>query len=1026
MSAPCVLLFSLSLLIPSTAALLFGDMPRIYGEDATGYGPVFEEQPMDTIYPEEFPEGKLSMNCRARANPPAKYKWRINNWEIKLLEQPDEHYSLVGGNLVVTNPDRSKHTGKYVCVAQNIYGIIISKEAIVRFGYLNPFSVEEREAVQVREGQGVVLLCVPPDHNADDVTFRWILNEAPNFLHPDRRRFVSQTSGNLYISKVEESDFGNYSCYMSSLTVSKSVISPFIPLIPLAERTVYKYAADIKVKFSKTYALVNQNVTLECFALGNPIPEIRWRKRDAELPANHEITMAGALLHLFTVQIEDEGYYECEALNSKGKDWYKAYLYVEAAPEWAAHINDTEKDIGSELTLSCVATGRPEPYIRWLKNGYSYGKGELKFSTLTFEDSGMYQCIAENRHGSIYANAELRVIACPPIFENNPVRRRLLGARNGRVVIECKPKAAPRAKITWSKGTMMLTNSSRIRVWDDGSLEIFNATKADEGMYTCFAENDRGKANSTGTLSITEATQITVAPSDTGVHVGETARLQCTASHDPDLDITFIWSVDTHVIDFDRENEHYERIMTRESSGELWIKNVQLRHTGRYSCTAQTIVDNSTAWADLIVNGPPGPPGGVRAEEIREKTVRLVWTRGTSNHSPIIKYIVQTRDQFTPDREEWRDASTSPPVVQGSEEMTTVVDLYPHCYYEFRVIAINDLGMGEPSIPSIKIRTYDTVPTMAPSDVSGGSNVNGEVFITWTPLLPQYYNGKKFGYVVAFKQHEEYEWRRVTVADPEARRYVHKDYYILPNTEFQVKVKAYNNKGEGPYSLTAVIYTAQDVPSEAPTEVVARAYTATEAKVWWLPVYQQIVEGYQVKYWRKYDDNEAAAQRVLVPNYINQTLLENMLPDSHYLVEVRAYNSAGFGPPSEHYEMYTKKAPPARRARIYRTYNLLGTYINVAWDHVYALDNESYIEGYKVLFKKPGHLTGILYTTGKHYMDFPVPTEGDFLVEVRARSEGGDGPISRVRISAGGVLSAQSFSLALLLVVALGCLGFQM
>lgn len=39
-----------------------------------------------------------------------------------------------------------------------------------------------------------------------------------------------------------------------------------------------------------------------------------------------------------------------------------------------------------------------------------YGKGELKFSSLTFEDSGMYQCIAENYWGIKYANAELRVI----------------------------------------------------------------------------------------------------------------------------------------------------------------------------------------------------------------------------------------------------------------------------------------------------------------------------------------------------------------------------------------------------------------------------------------------------------------------------------------------------------------------------------------------------------------------------------------------------------------------------------------
>lgn len=33
----------------------------------------------------------------------------------------------------------------------------------------------------------------------------------------------------------------------------------------------------------------------------------------------------------------------------------------------------------------------------------------MSFSSLTFEDSGMYQCVAENRHGIIYANAELRV-----------------------------------------------------------------------------------------------------------------------------------------------------------------------------------------------------------------------------------------------------------------------------------------------------------------------------------------------------------------------------------------------------------------------------------------------------------------------------------------------------------------------------------------------------------------------------------------------------------------------------------------
>lgn len=51
---------------------------------------------------------------------------------------------------------------------------------------------------------------------------------------------------------------------------------------------------------------------------------------------------------------------------------------------------------------------------------------------------------------------------------------------------------------------------------------------------------------------------------------------------------------------------------------------------------------------------------------------------------------------------------------------------------------------------------------------------------------------------------------KVTVANPQAMRYVHKDPNIPPFTEYEVKVKAFNSQGEGPFSLTAPIYSAQD------------------------------------------------------------------------------------------------------------------------------------------------------------------------------------------------------------------------
>lgn len=46
------------------------------------------------------------------------------------------------------------------------------------------------------------------------------------------------------------------------------------------------------------------------------------------------------------------------------------FIYFLAFPEWVEHINDTEVDIGSDLYWPCVATGKPIPTIRWLKNGY--------------------------------------------------------------------------------------------------------------------------------------------------------------------------------------------------------------------------------------------------------------------------------------------------------------------------------------------------------------------------------------------------------------------------------------------------------------------------------------------------------------------------------------------------------------------------------------------------------------------------------------------------------------------------------
>lgn len=43
-------------------------------------------------------------------------------------------------------------------------------------------------------------------------------------------------------------------------------------------------------------------------------------------------------------------------------------------------------------------------------------------------------------------------------------------------------------------------------------------------------------------------------------------------------------------------------------------------------------------------------------------------------------------------------------------------------------------------------------------------------------------------------------------------------------------------------------------------------------------------------------------------NADTNTRLEGMKPNSNYLIEVRGYNTAGYGPPSERLQIRTKKA----------------------------------------------------------------------------------------------------------------------
>uniref|UniRef100_A0A674NVD0 Contactin-3 n=1 Tax=Takifugu rubripes TaxID=31033 RepID=A0A674NVD0_TAKRU len=947
----------------SNVCFLAGGDVCVSGHDS---GPVFEEQPSSLIYPEGLTEGKVILSCQARASPAASYRWLVNGTEVPL--GLDLRYTLVAGSLVISSPESVRDTGSYQCLAINRCGTIVSKAASVKFGYLNDFPTDSRSPQTAYEGAGTFLACRPPPHYPA-LSYRWFINEFPNFLKnekSDGRWFVSQVTGNLYLAKAEQNDTGNYFCF-TTINMDISSKSTFIyspTLVPLKYPTnPRKSTPSIKVRFpAETYRLAGQTAQLECFAYGNPVPKLRWRKVDGLLPAKSGSSVEGPTLTLPDLSFDDEGIYECEAYNSQGSDAYQGRISVQAQPQWLQVMSDSEVEISSELLWSCIAAGKPKPSVRWLRNGQSITR--LKISNLALEDSGMYQCVAENKHGTIYSSAELRVQVQAPDFRLNPVRKLIPAARGGQVKIECRPRAAPKPSLFWSRGTELLTNSSRVTVAPDGVLSILNISRADEGKYTCFAENYLGKANSTGHLSVRDATKITLAPSNADINQGENVSLQCHAAHDPTMDLSFSWNLNGVMLDLE------------DSAGSCLIQ------AGVYTCTAQTVVDSASAVAKLVVRGPPGPPGGLLVKNVAETSVELRWSRGYDNHSPIGKYVIRGR---------W------PSNIEGNAESARVIGLMPWMDYEFQVIASNILGSGEPSMASHTVRTQQAAPTVAPSGLGGGGGDRHELIITWT--VSQYQNGDGFGYILAFKRTEAPTWTTLKIPQVDSSRYVYYNDSLSPYSPFVVKIRAYNCRGEGPFSQIAVVHSAEEEPTLGPLGINATALSAFEIQVSWDPIHQLstdvLLRGYEIRYWRQHE-REAAADRVRTLGQETSARVSGLRPSTRYHVAVLAYNSAGTGPSSPRTTVTTRKPPPNRRPGniSWRTDD---AWVTVRWDHVMALHNESAVLGYKVLYKHEGQSTLKVLDKSRSTVKLLLPKDNSYVVlEIRSWGEGGDGPAHEI------------------------------
>ncbi|XP_047241239.1 receptor-type tyrosine-protein phosphatase S-like isoform X20 [Girardinichthys multiradiatus] len=619
---------------------------------------------------------------------------------------------------------------------------------------------------------------------------------------------------------------------------------------------------------------------------------------------------------------------------------------AQTPPKFLRTPNDQTGVQGGVASFICQATGDPRPKIVWNKKGkkvsnqrfevieFDDGSGSvLRIQPLrTPRDEAIYECVASNSVGETSATTRLTVLRedqLPPGFPTIDMGPQLkVVERTRTATMLCAASGNPDPDISWFKDFLPVNttnNNGRIKQLRSGALQIEHSEEPDQGKYECVATNNDGTRYSAPANLYVRVRRVpprfSIPPTDNEIMPGGSVNITCVAVGSPMPYVKWMLGAE----DLTPEDDM--------PIGRNVLELTDVRQSANYTCVAMSTLGVIEAVAQITVKALPKAPGTPVVTERTATSITLTWDSG--NPEPVSYYIIQHKSKYLDDLYKEIDGVATTRYSVGG--------LSPYSDYEFRVVAVNNIGRGPPS-EIIEAKTAEQAPSTAPRQVRGHMMSATTAVIQWDE--PEEPNGQIMGYRVYYtmdsSQHVNL-WEKQIVRGSNFVTI----QGLIPNKTYYIKVLAYTSVGDGPLSPELQIIAKTGVPSQ-PTDFKGEAKSETSILLSWNAPAQTGLEnqvtGYELMYRKKDDKEEKRISFEPTTTY----LLKELKPFTTYTFRLAARSKHGVGAYTSDISAETPQTLPSGPPRKVEVEAVNSSSIKVIWRSPVPTKQHGQIRGYQV------------------------------------------------------------------------------